>query len=171
MQYRELGRTGWQVSTVSFGAWAIGGTWGSVDDRESLDALRRAVDLGVNFFDTADVYGGGHSERLLGTLKRERPDLRVVFVGPCIAKKGEADSERLSRRAVELHEERFLARAGFRIAMRGLLALIAVEVARLAAGRVRAGADAIALEPTGATVVTHRDIAKVRVVHILDVRQ
>src|SRR5512143_3050750 len=72
MQYRELGRTGWQVSAISFGAWAIGGTWGSVDDRESLDALRRAVDLGVNFFDTADVYGGGHSERLLGTLKRER---------------------------------------------------------------------------------------------------
>src|SRR5512143_659862 len=72
MQYRELGRTDWQVSAISFGAWAIGGTWGSVDDRESLDALRRAVDLGVNFFDTADVYGGGHSERLLGTLKRER---------------------------------------------------------------------------------------------------
>ncbi|MGE5262527.1 MAG: aldo/keto reductase [Acidobacteriota bacterium] len=72
MQYRELGRTGWQVSAISFGAWAIGGTWGSVDDRESLDALRRAVDLGVNFFDTADVYGGGHSERLLRALKRER---------------------------------------------------------------------------------------------------
>src|SRR5512146_1830868 len=74
MQYRELGRTGWQVSTVSFGAWAIGGTWGSVDDRESLDALRRAVDLGVNFFDTADVYGDGHSEHLLGALKRERQE-------------------------------------------------------------------------------------------------
>jgi aryl-alcohol dehydrogenase-like predicted oxidoreductase len=72
MQYRELGRTGWQVSTISFGAWAIGGTWGAVDDRESLDALRRAVDLGVNLFDTADVYGGGRSERLLAQLKRER---------------------------------------------------------------------------------------------------
>ena len=55
MNYRELGRTGWRVSTVSFGAWAIGGTWGSVDDRESLAALHRAVELGVNFFDTADV--------------------------------------------------------------------------------------------------------------------
>ncbi len=72
MQYRELGRTGWRVSTISFGAWAIGSAWGSVDDRESLDALRRAVDLGVNFFDTADVYGDGHSERLLAQLKRER---------------------------------------------------------------------------------------------------
>lgn len=72
MQYRELGRTGWRVSTISFGAWAIGSAWGSVDDRESLDALRRAIDLGVNFFDTADVYGDGHSERLLAQLKRER---------------------------------------------------------------------------------------------------
>jgi aryl-alcohol dehydrogenase-like predicted oxidoreductase len=61
MQYRELGRTGWKVSAVSFGAWAIGGTWGSVQDSESLAALNRALDLGVNFFDTADVYGDGHS--------------------------------------------------------------------------------------------------------------
>lgn len=74
MNYRELGRTGWRVSEVSFGAWAIGGTWGSVDDRESLAALHRAVDLGVNFFDTADVYGDGHSERLLAQLKRERSE-------------------------------------------------------------------------------------------------
>jgi len=72
MQTRELGRTGWQVSTVSFGAWAIGGTWGAVDDEASMAALHRALDLGVNFFDTADVYGDGHSERLLGRLKRER---------------------------------------------------------------------------------------------------
>ncbi|HVT27407.1 MAG TPA: aldo/keto reductase, partial [Lacipirellulaceae bacterium] len=63
MQYRELGRTGWKVSTVSFGAWAIGGAWGSVDDKESVAALDRAVDLGVNFIDTADVYGDGRSER------------------------------------------------------------------------------------------------------------
>src|SRR6266487_4552944 len=72
MNYRELGRTGWQVSALSFGAWAIGGAWGNVDDRESLAALHRAVDLGVNFFDTADVYGDGHSECLLAQLKRER---------------------------------------------------------------------------------------------------
>jgi aryl-alcohol dehydrogenase-like predicted oxidoreductase len=74
MNYRELGRTGWRVSAVSFGAWAIGGTWGSVDDRESLAALHRAVELGVNFFDTADVYGDGRSERLLARLKRERKE-------------------------------------------------------------------------------------------------
>lgn len=71
MEYRELGRTGWSVSAVSFGGWAIGSTWGPVDDRESLAALHRAVDLGVNFFDTADVYGDGRSERLLGQLRRE----------------------------------------------------------------------------------------------------
>jgi aryl-alcohol dehydrogenase-like predicted oxidoreductase len=72
MNYRELGRTGWKVSTISFGAWAVGGAWGHVDDRESLAALHRAVDLGVNFFDTADVYGDGRSERLLAQLRRER---------------------------------------------------------------------------------------------------
>jgi aryl-alcohol dehydrogenase-like predicted oxidoreductase len=72
MQYRALGRTGLNVSAISFGAWAIGGTWGPVDDAESVKALHRALDLGVNFFDTADVYGDGHSERLLARLKRER---------------------------------------------------------------------------------------------------
>jgi aryl-alcohol dehydrogenase-like predicted oxidoreductase len=61
MQYRPLGRTGWNISTVSFGAWAIGGTWGAVDDADSMAALHRALDLGVNFFDTADVYGDGRS--------------------------------------------------------------------------------------------------------------
>lgn len=74
MNYRELGRTGWKVSTVSFGAWAIGGTWGQVDDGESMAALHRALDLGVNFFDTADVYGDGHSERLIARLRKERSE-------------------------------------------------------------------------------------------------
>ena len=78
MNYRELGRTGWRVSTVSFGAWAIGSAWGAVDSGESLRALHRAVDLGVNFFDTADVYGDGHSERLLAQLKRERDEEIIV---------------------------------------------------------------------------------------------
>src|SRR5262245_50178221 len=71
MQKRALGRTGFDVSTISFGAWAIGGTWGTVSDDESLAALRRAIELGVNFFDTADVYGDGRSERLLARLRRE----------------------------------------------------------------------------------------------------
>ncbi len=74
MKYRSFGRTGWKVSTVSFGAWAIGSAWGSVDDRQSLAALHRALDLGVNFFDTADVYGDGRSERLLAQLRRERKE-------------------------------------------------------------------------------------------------
>jgi aryl-alcohol dehydrogenase-like predicted oxidoreductase len=74
MQYRELGRTGWKISSISFGAWAIGGTWGPVQDDESLAALNRALDLGVNLFDTADVYGDGHSERLLAQLRRQRSE-------------------------------------------------------------------------------------------------
>jgi aryl-alcohol dehydrogenase-like predicted oxidoreductase len=78
MKYRELGRTSWKVSEISFGAWAIGGAWGGTDDRESLAALHRAVDLGVNFFDTADVYGDGRSERLLAQLKRERSEDLII---------------------------------------------------------------------------------------------
>jgi aryl-alcohol dehydrogenase-like predicted oxidoreductase len=74
MQYRTLGSTGMNVSTVSFGAWAIGGTWGPVDDDQSMTALHRALDLGVNFFDTADVYGDGRSERLIARLRRERTE-------------------------------------------------------------------------------------------------
>ena len=71
MQYREFGRTGWKVSALGFGAWAIGGAWGEVDDHESFTALNRAFELGVNFFDTADVYGGGRSERLLAKLRQQ----------------------------------------------------------------------------------------------------
>lgn len=74
MKYRTFGRTGWEVSEVSFGAWAIGGGWGAVDDEESMATLHRALDLGVNLFDTADVYGDGRSERLLARLRRERPE-------------------------------------------------------------------------------------------------
>ncbi|MBI5473829.1 MAG: aldo/keto reductase [Ignavibacteriae bacterium] len=78
MHYREFGRTGWKLSTVSFGAWAIGGTWGAVDDEQSMRALHRALDLGVNLFDTADVYGDGRSERLLARLRKERSEPFIV---------------------------------------------------------------------------------------------
>jgi aryl-alcohol dehydrogenase-like predicted oxidoreductase len=78
MHYRELGRTGWKVSEISFGAWAIGAAWGEVDDKESLAALHRAVDLGVNFIDTADVYGMGRSERLVARLRKERKETIYV---------------------------------------------------------------------------------------------
>ncbi len=74
MNYRTLGRTGWKISEISFGAWAIGGSWGDVSDAESLAALHAALDGGVNFFDTADVYGDGRSERLLAKLKKERKE-------------------------------------------------------------------------------------------------
>jgi len=78
MNYRTLGRTGWKVSDISFGAWAIGSAWGQVDDKESLAALNKAIDCGVNFIDTADVYGMGRSERLVSQLKRERKEQIVV---------------------------------------------------------------------------------------------
>jgi len=78
MKYRDLGKTGFKISEISFGAWAIGAEWGGVRDDESLAALHRAVDLGCNFFDTADVYGDGHSERLLARLKRERKEEIVI---------------------------------------------------------------------------------------------
>jgi aryl-alcohol dehydrogenase-like predicted oxidoreductase len=77
MNYRTLGRTGWRVSEISFGAWAIGADWGSVDDQESLAALHTALDLGVNFIDTADVYGDGHSEQLIAQVLKERSDQRI----------------------------------------------------------------------------------------------
>jgi len=78
VKYRALGKTGWNVSEVSFGAWAVGGTWGPVEDEESLKALHRAVDLGVNFFDTADVYGDGRSERLIRRLRADRTEEIIV---------------------------------------------------------------------------------------------
>ena len=77
MIYRRLGRTDMKVSASGFGAWAIGGFWGTVDDEESMRALHAAVDAGVNFFDTADVYGDGRSERLLARLRRECPQDKI----------------------------------------------------------------------------------------------
>jgi aryl-alcohol dehydrogenase-like predicted oxidoreductase len=79
MHTRSFGRTGWQVSEVGFGAWGIGGgAWGGADDTESMAALHAALDAGITFFDTADVYGDGRSERLLGRLRRERQEPFVV---------------------------------------------------------------------------------------------
>ncbi|MBN9390735.1 MAG: aldo/keto reductase [Chloroflexi bacterium] len=72
MNYREFGRTGWKVSEMGFGAWAIGGdAWGQTDDSEAIAALKKAIDLGVNFIDTADVYGDGHSEELIARVRKE----------------------------------------------------------------------------------------------------
>ena len=74
MNYRPLGRTGWQVSDISFGAWAIGSSWGEVSDEDALAALHAAIDHGVNFIDTADVYGDGRSERLIAQVLKERSE-------------------------------------------------------------------------------------------------
>jgi aryl-alcohol dehydrogenase-like predicted oxidoreductase len=72
VNYRILGRTGWKVSEISFGAWAIGGAWGPVNDGDSLAALRAALDEGINFIDAADVYGDGRSEQLIAQILKER---------------------------------------------------------------------------------------------------
>ncbi|TSB47604.1 aldo/keto reductase [Alkalicoccobacillus porphyridii] len=74
MQYRQLGDTELKVSELSFGTWAIGGSWGQTNDKESLKALETAMDQGVNFFDTADVYGDGHSEELLAKATKGKED-------------------------------------------------------------------------------------------------
>ncbi|MBK8945959.1 MAG: aldo/keto reductase [Ignavibacteriae bacterium] len=78
MKYRKLGRTGWEVSEISFGAWAIGGDWGNVNDKESLQTLHFAVENGINFFDTADVYGSGKSEKLISQIKKIYKDKIIV---------------------------------------------------------------------------------------------
>ena len=72
MEYRRFGKTGRQVSAIGFGAWALGADWGTVDDADSLRALHAAADAGVTLIDTADVYGDGHSERIIGQFLRER---------------------------------------------------------------------------------------------------
>jgi aryl-alcohol dehydrogenase-like predicted oxidoreductase len=74
LQRRRLGKTGWDVTAVGFGAWQIGGNWGEVADRDAMGALHAAADAGVNFFDTADVYGDGRSEALIGRFLREQDE-------------------------------------------------------------------------------------------------
>jgi aryl-alcohol dehydrogenase-like predicted oxidoreductase len=71
MQYREFGRTGWQVSEIAFGGWQLGGDWGTVDDEASIRTLLHAFDAGINFVDTAELYGSGHSEEVIGRALRE----------------------------------------------------------------------------------------------------
>ena len=73
MNLRTLGKTGRDVSEIGFGAWQIGADWGEVDETAAMETLHAAADAGVTFFDTADVYGDGRSERLVGRLLRERP--------------------------------------------------------------------------------------------------
>lgn len=75
MHYRTFGKLGWKISEISFGGWAIGGDmWGPQDDADSIRALHKAIDLGVNFIDTAQGYGKGHSEELIGKVLKERSE-------------------------------------------------------------------------------------------------
>jgi aryl-alcohol dehydrogenase-like predicted oxidoreductase len=78
MRARTVGRLGRDVSEIGFGAWQIGADWGEVSEDAALETLRAATDAGVTFFDTADVYGDGRSERLVGRLKAERPEIFVA---------------------------------------------------------------------------------------------
>lgn len=77
MQYRTFGRTGWKVSEIGFGAWQIGGTWGKVDDQESLETLLYAFENGINFVDTAVAYGAGHSEEVIGKALQQWNDEKI----------------------------------------------------------------------------------------------
>ncbi|MDF2651498.1 MAG: aldo/keto reductase [Paenibacillus sp.] len=85
MRYRQLGNTELQVSEVSFGTWAIGGGWGHANDDEALKGLHQAMDAGVNFFDTADVYGSGHAEELLAKATKGKEDDIYVATKFCRA--------------------------------------------------------------------------------------
>ncbi len=127
MKYRKFGKLDWQVSEIGFGAWAIGGDmWGPQDDRESIKALHRALDLGVNFIDTAQGYGGGHSETLIGKVLKERKeeifvatkvppktmqwpppddiDLNEVFPAKYIIEECEKSLKRLRRDYVDIYQ-------------------------------------------------------------------
>lgn len=119
MNYRELGNTGIMISEVSFGTWAIGGSWGKTSDTEALKSLDYAIDQGVNFFDTADVYGGGHSEELLAKATKGRED--QIYVATKFCRQGdifdpknysyekvrnycEDSLRRLNREAIDLYQ-------------------------------------------------------------------
>lgn len=119
MKYRPLGKTGFSVSEISFGTWGISGAWGKTDDGEALRALATAIDRGVNFFDTADVYGDGHSERLLAKATKGRED--DIYIATKFCRAGdirdpetysesrvrawcEASLKRLEREAIDLYQ-------------------------------------------------------------------
>ncbi len=90
MHYRTLGRTGLQVSEIGYGAWGIGQSgWIGAQDQESLQALQKAIDLGVNFIDTALAYGEGHSEQLVGQVLRRNPDRRIIVASKIPPKNGQ----------------------------------------------------------------------------------
>jgi aryl-alcohol dehydrogenase-like predicted oxidoreductase len=80
MQYRAFGKTGVKVSEIGFGTWAMGGMWGKLDDAKAVEALNLALDSGVNFFDTAYIYGDGHSEQLIGGVIAKRKSRDQIYL-------------------------------------------------------------------------------------------
>lgn len=98
MQYRKFGHTDLQVSEIGFGAWAIGGGamigntaigWGDADDNKSIKAIHAALDTGINFFDTADIYGLGHSEKLLGKTIGHKKEIIIATKGGNVSRNGQ----------------------------------------------------------------------------------
>ncbi|MCP8617948.1 aldo/keto reductase [Salirhabdus salicampi] len=109
MNYRTLGKTGYEVSELSFGTWAIGGHWGKTNDEESLNALAKAMDRGVNFFDTADVYGDGHSEELLAKATKGKED--DIYIATKFCRAGDIyDPATYSEKTVRTYLENSLRR-------------------------------------------------------------
>lgn len=107
MDYNLLGKTGYRVSELSFGTWAIGGAWGKTNDKESLRALDRAIGAGVNFFDTADVYGDGHSEELLAKATKGKED--QIYIASKFCRAGDIhDPENYSEQTVTRYLENTL---------------------------------------------------------------
>jgi aryl-alcohol dehydrogenase-like predicted oxidoreductase len=104
MRYRRLGKTGYKVSEIGFGSWAIGGDWGPTDDEQAIATLHAAVDAGVTFFDTADVYGDGRSERLLARLRSERDEELVVATK--VGRRGPLDPDAYTGEALREWMER-----------------------------------------------------------------
>ena len=107
MNYRTYGRTGWQVSEISFGAWAIGGSWGTVSEDDAIKALHAALDAGVNMIDTADVYGDGRSERLISQALQNRSE-DVYVVTKCGRRLPEQTPEGYSKENITAWIERSL---------------------------------------------------------------
>ncbi|UFT99088.1 aldo/keto reductase [Radiobacillus kanasensis] len=109
MNYRQLGSTGIKVSEVSFGTWAIGGSWGSSSDEEALKGLQKAMDAGVNFFDTADVYGDGHAEELLAKATKGKEN--EIYIASKFCRAGDIhDPKTYSKESVEAYLDATLKR-------------------------------------------------------------
>ncbi|WP_082235706.1 aldo/keto reductase [Halobacillus massiliensis] len=109
MKYNQLGKTNMEISELSFGTWAIGGSWGKTKDEQALEALRYAMDQGVNFFDTADVYGMGHSEELLAEATKGKEN--DIYIATKFCRQGDInDPENYSKQTVTSYVENSLKR-------------------------------------------------------------